>query len=136
MTTRSQLGGSDGIRTCEEGNLVAEPDQFFGQVRNDALSAAVQPLGNAFDKKGAICAIFMMTFPNVLAKANAGIAQRFHTTGVGSGIAARALLSAGIVSRRLDRGERRQVAISQSHGNLVGAQIFCSAPNLGDVDKH
>ena len=55
MTTRSQLGGSDGICTCEEGNLVAEPDQFFGQVRNDALSAAVQPLGNAFDKRCYLC---------------------------------------------------------------------------------
>ena len=86
MTTRSQLGGSDGICTCEEGNLVAEPDQFFGQVRNDALSASVQPWWNAFDKRCYLCHLHD-DFSMFLQKQTRHCTAVPQTTGVGSGIA-------------------------------------------------
>jgi hypothetical protein len=98
MTTRSQLGGSDGICTCEEGNLVAAPDQFFGQVRNDALSAAVQPWGNAFDKRCYLCDLhddFSMFLQKQTRASHSGSTRRALAQGL-----RRELLSAGIVSRR------------------------------------
>jgi hypothetical protein len=50
-TTGSQLSAGDRVRACKERDIVAKPDEFFSQVGNDPLSAAIETRRNALDER-------------------------------------------------------------------------------------
>src|SRR3984893_14858709 len=50
-TTGSQLGAGDRVRACKERQIMATPDEVFGQVGNDPLSAAIETRRNALDER-------------------------------------------------------------------------------------
>ena len=54
-TTGSQLGAGDGVPACKERHIVAKPDEFFGQIGNDPLSAAIETRRNALNERGDLC---------------------------------------------------------------------------------
>ena len=54
-TTGSQLSAGDRVRACKERHIVAKPDEFFGQVGNDPLSAAIETRRNALDERSDLC---------------------------------------------------------------------------------
>src|ERR1700722_11826633 len=54
-TTGSQLSGGDRVRARKERHIVAKPDEFFGQVGNDPLSAAIETRRNALNERSDLC---------------------------------------------------------------------------------
>src|ERR1700729_2653165 len=54
-TTGSQLSAGDRVRACKECHIVAKPDEFFGQVGNDPLSAAIETRRNALNERSDLC---------------------------------------------------------------------------------
>ena len=47
---RNQSSACDGIAAGEECNLMSLPDKFFREIRDDALSSAVQDRGHTLDQ--------------------------------------------------------------------------------------
>ena len=43
------------VPACKECHIMAEPDEFFGQVGNDPLSAAIQTGRNALNEGSDLC---------------------------------------------------------------------------------
>jgi hypothetical protein len=49
--TGRQLGAGDRVRACKERHIMAKPDEFFGQVGDNPLSAAIETRRNALDEQ-------------------------------------------------------------------------------------
>ena len=67
-----QIGRGDQIAARKQRHVMAERNQFFGQVGDDPLGAAVKP-GGTLSISGAICAIFIGPPVRTLASSLAAI---------------------------------------------------------------
>ena len=80
-TTGSQLGAGDKVRACKERHIVAKPDEFFGQVGNDPLSAAIETRRNALNERSDLCDFHDdLYFPPTITNACSAVQLQFYKT--------------------------------------------------------